>query len=83
MRDDLDRIYISRKGWKGLNTIEDCVYAAIQGQKEYAKIRKEILITEAKKKNNKISRGQIGKRKLLKRENSNGKENNYMDISEN
>ena len=37
-RDDIDRLYVLRKeGGRGLDSIEDCADAAIQGFREYTK----------------------------------------------
>ena len=44
-RDDIDRVYVSRKGGRGLAGIEDSVNASIQELEDYIKKKKEILIT--------------------------------------
>ena len=46
-RDDIDRLYVSRKGERGLTCIEDSMNASIWGFKDYFKKSKEKLITAA------------------------------------
>ena len=48
-RDDVDRLYLSRKeGGRGLASIEDSVYASIQWLEDYTEKHKERLITATK-----------------------------------
>ena len=44
-RDDVDRLYVSRKGGIGLASIEDSVYASIQRLEDYVQKRGGRLIT--------------------------------------
>ena len=47
-RDDIDRLYVSRKGeGRELTTIEDCIDLSLQGLKECFKKGKERLFTTA------------------------------------
>ena len=55
-RDILDRLYVSRKGGRGLASINDCVYASIQKLEEFIKKSKSRLITSINNSMRKISR---------------------------
>ena len=48
-RDDIDRLYVLRKGggWGGFVSVEDCVESLIQGLEDYIKKRKVRLLTAA------------------------------------
>ena len=47
-KSDVDRLYIPRKGGRGLISIEDCVELAIRGLKVYVHGNKERLIQAAR-----------------------------------
>ena len=80
MKDDIARLYLSKKGEKGaLANIEECVDAWILGLKDYIKKGKERLITAA---SNSIVNKSTDKKKKKKQESRNGiKKNTCMDIS--
>ena len=43
----VNRLYVSRKGGRGLTCIEDCVDSSIQGLEDYTKKSKKRLIASA------------------------------------
>ena len=67
-RNDIDRLYVSRKGGRGLASIEDSVDASIQELEDY--IRKESLITATKNSTdnvmiNRTTRKQMGRKTTI------------------
>ena len=71
-RDDIYRLNMSKKGGRGLASIEDCVDLSIQGVKGYTERCKEELISAAN--NNRGNRNT--NRKTTKKEKNGGKETN-------
>ena len=60
LRDDVDRIYVSRKeGRIGLASIEDSVDASIQRLEDYGEKHKEVLITAIRKDTDKTMANRI------------------------
>ena len=58
-RDDIDRLYVSRKeGEREFTNIEDCIDASIQRLKKNTKMNKEILITAANNSNGNVKNKQ-------------------------
>ena len=77
-RDDIHRLYVSRKEeGRGFTKIENYVNASVQGLVEYIKKSKERLITTASNSNGNIK----SNRKQQKLENRNRKKNNFIDMS--
>ena len=68
-RNDINRIYVSRKGGRGLISIEDCIDSSIQKFEDYIKTDKERLITAAsksidnKRSDRKTTRTEMGRKK--------------------
>ena len=54
--DDINRLYVSRKGGRRLASIANCVDASIQGFEKYSKKNKEKLITTANNNNKKTTK---------------------------
>ena len=55
-RDDIDRLYVLRKGARKLISIVDSVHESIRGLREFIKKRKEELITVASNSTENINR---------------------------
>ena len=70
-RDDVDRVYVSRKGGRGLASIEDNVDASIQRLRDYTEKRGGRLITAAR---NNIDNTKINRREITRKQKCEGKQ---------
>ena len=78
LRDDVDRLYMSRKeGERGLASTKDSVDAAIQRLEDYIEKRRERLIKTIRNNPDNMRTNRTIKRK------KNGKKNNSMDVLSN
>ena len=56
-KNEIDRLYMSRKRSRGLDSIKDCINTTVRGQKDFIKKRKERLIIAASNSIGKIRQG--------------------------